>query len=199
MAKSFLRSCMKSVAERGKLLAVFNALYFCSIFVAAWVASVLFVPPPYEGWSPEILRTFLNGNSLFMVVGIFLSNLVLSAFVVVTLPGLVFFPLSSVTMVLRAILWGLLIYPLPSWAFIVALPTLILEGEAYVLAAVAGTTWGMSWLKPSWIYKGEKISRFDALKMASKECQHLYFFVILLLFVGAVVETLTITTLHSFA
>jgi len=193
---AFLKSCVSIVLRRGNLLAVFNLLYFSSIFVAAWVAGFLFAPPVYVGGSPEIFGTFPFGDPVIAFFVIFLSNLVLSAFVVVTLPGLGFFALSAVTMAVRSVLWGLLIYPLPVWGFLAALPTLILEGEAYVFAAIAGTTLGVSWFKPSWLYREEgRLSRVDALKKAFSEFKRMYFLVILLLFAGAIVETLTIAAL----
>ena len=118
--------------------------------------------------------------------------MILSAFVAVTLPGIVFFPLSSAFLIVRAVLWGLLLYPLPSWLFLAVLPVLILEGEAYVIAAVAGTVAGLSWVKPGWMSRGAELSRWEALKTALEEGIHLYKAVVALLFVAAIVETVTI-------
>jgi hypothetical protein len=112
---------------------------------------------------------------------------VVSAFVVVTVPGILFFPFSAAALAFRAILWGLLLYPLPSDYFLAALPTLILEGEAYVLAATAGTVTGFSWLKPE-----TGFSRWEALKKGLKECAQLYIPVSLLLFIAAIVESATL-------
>jgi hypothetical protein len=184
---------MSIVLRRRKLLAVFNLLYFSSIFVAALVAGFLFAPPVYVGGFPEIFGAFPFGDPVIGVVWIFVSNLVLSAFVMVTLPGLAFFPLSAVVLLVRAVLWGLFIYPLPVWAFLATLPALVFEGEAYVFAGVAGTTLGVSWFKPGWAYREESgLSRQDSLKRAFNEFKRMYLVVILLLFVAAVVETLVI-------
>jgi hypothetical protein len=111
---------------------------------------------------------------------------------VVTLPGFVFFPLSVVFLGFRAFLWGLLVFQLPTWALLIALPTILLEGEGYVFAAVAGTVVGTSWLKPQWLFGGENMRRIDSLKRALRECFSLYIVVIVLLFVAAIVETTTI-------
>lgn len=127
-----------------------------------------------------------------MVLGIFFFNLVLSAFVVVTLPGIMFFPLSIVFLLFRAVLWGLEQYFSPTWLFLVSLPTLALEGEAYVFAATAGTIAGASWIKPNWICPEEVISRSESFKKASKECLVLYILVAVFLFLAAVMETITI-------
>ena len=189
---SFLRSSIDVLSERGYLLAIFNVAYFCSILFVVLIAQFLFAPPLY---SDEILASSLApfGDGWFMMfVGIFVLNLVLSAFVVVTLPGMLFFPLSAAFLVFRAVLWGLLLYPLPAWLFLAVLPTLIVEGEAYVVAAVAGTVAGLSWVKPSWMFKTEVLSRREALRTALSEGKHLYKAVMLLLFVSAIVETATI-------
>jgi uncharacterized membrane protein SpoIIM required for sporulation len=69
-----------------------------------------------------------------------------------------------------------------------------LEGEAYVLAALAGVNLGMSWLKPSWVYKKEQngFSRSEALRKAFMDCGYVYVFVVVLLLAAAIVETLTL-------
>jgi len=190
---AFLKSCANAVVRRRSFLLVFNLIYFSTIFVAALVASFLFPPPPNLSGSQGVFGGFLYGDPVVTVVLVFLNNLVLSAFIVVTLTGLVFFPLSVVALSVRAVIWGLLVYPLPGWAFLAALPTLVLEGEAYVFAGVAGTALGLSWFKPRWAYREESgLSRWDSLKRAFGEFKRMYFFVVLLLFVGAMVETLAI-------
>jgi len=162
------------------------------MFIAVLLAQFVLPPPLY---SHDVLSSSLApfGDNWFITfVGIFVLNLVLSAFIVVTLPGMLFFPLSAVFLAYRAVLWGLLLYPLPSWLFLAVLPTLILEGGAYVFAAVAGTVVGLSWVKPSWMFRGEELSRREALKTALKEGKTLYKTVVLLLLVAAIVETATI-------
>jgi uncharacterized membrane protein SpoIIM required for sporulation len=127
-----------------------------------------------------------------MIFGIFVFNFVLSAIIVVTLPGIVFFPLSAGFLLFRAVLWGLLLYGLPNWLFLAVLPTLVLEGEAYVFAGVAGAVVGVSWVRPKILYREGNLSGVEAFKKALRECLRLYFFVAVLLFVAAIVETATI-------
>lgn len=124
--------------------------------------------------------------------GILVTNLVLSAFVVVTIPGVVLFPLSVLILLYRAVLWGVLLYPLPRWQFLATLPTVILEGEAYVIAAVAGTTVGMAWMNPNWLYKDQTVSRQNAFRTTVKEGTRMYGVVVLLLLAAALVETATL-------
>jgi hypothetical protein len=188
----FLNSIIAVLSERVKLVAIFNIVYFCSIFIVVLIAQFVFPPPVYLD-EPLAESLVIFGNDWFTIfVGIFVFNLVLSAFVVVTLPGMLFFPLSVAFLVFRAVLWGLLLYPLPSYFFLVVLPTVAAEGEAYVVAAVVGTVAGLSWIKPNRVFKEEALSRWKALKMALKEGLHLYKVVVLLLLAAAIIEAVTI-------
>jgi len=127
-----------------------------------------------------------------MILGIFAFNLALSSFVFVTLPGIAFFPLSAGFLSYRGFLWGLLLYMSPTLLFVASLPTIILEGEAYVLAAMAGSVVGASWIKPNLAYQESGLSRLEAFKKSLKECVKAYALVATLLFISAIVETMTI-------
>jgi hypothetical protein len=188
--KGFLGLVLSSLLKRTMWLAVLNLFFFGSILVGAILAQfpdVLIYELPLSG-SPLDLSV----SPLLLFLTIFLFNLVLSGFLLTTFSGLFFFAIPFGLILWRALLWGTLIAQSPSPQFFLALPTLVLEGEAYVIAAVAGVILGLSWLKPSWVYKEEKLSRRLALQGAIRECARLYFWVVLLLAVGAVVETATL-------
>jgi hypothetical protein len=196
MVRVFLRSCVEALGKRGLLLLLANVVYFPVILVSAFVAQLLFVPGPYPSENLSAPDFLLGSGLTVMVIGIFALNLVLSAFVVVTLPGVALFPLSVAALVFRAVLWGFIVSWLPSWLVLAALPTIVLEGEAYVIAAVAGIIIGASWIKPSWAFGRERqISRWEAFRLALGEGLRLYFWVLVLLFVAAIVETATILLL----
>jgi hypothetical protein len=164
-----------------------------------------------------VLPQFLYANAPLLFLFIFCFNLVVAAFCVVTLPGFLFFPLSAALMTLRAVLWGLLLGPLPTGFFLDVLPTMLLEGEAYVIAAAVGLTVGYSWLTrskelspeppPSRIYSevfGDlgpresaelEPSRFEFFRCALKRDMSAYVLVILLLIAAAAVESATISLL----
>jgi len=188
------RSCVEVLSRRGYFFAVMNILYFGSILIAVLLAYFLFQPVLYELGVVEVPEVLVGVDWPLMLVGIFLFNLALSGFLVVTLPGLVFFPLSAAALAYRAFLWGLLLSQLPTPLFLAVLPTLILEGEAYVFAGVAGVVLGLSWLKPEWIC-GQGLSRSEAFKRALRECGYLYIVVAGILLVAAIVETATIVFL----
>lgn len=177
---------------RWKILALFNALFFSCIFVTLVLSSFFLQPQLDLGWRPNVPEYFLNSGWPVMILGIFVFNLALSSFVFVTLPGIVFFPLSAGFLSYRGFLWGLLLYTSPTLLFIASLPTIILEGEAYVLAAMAGSVVGASWIKPCLAYQESRLSRLEAFKKSLKECLKIYAVVAVLLFVAATVETMTI-------
>jgi hypothetical protein len=177
---------------RSGFFVVFNVLFFGAVFVSALTASLMFVPAPVEEGDGVFPSLLFGDNWVLTFLSIFAINFFLSAFLVVTLPGLVFFGLSLVLLLYRAVVWGLLLAFASSYQFLVALPTVILEGEAYVIAGVAGFVLGLSWLKPKWAFKGEGLSRKDALVRGFRECFRLYVLVGFVLFVAAIAETVTL-------
>jgi hypothetical protein len=189
-SKLFLN--LKSFRVRWKVYAAFNVLFFSCIFITLILSSLFLESPLYSGWRPNVPESLLNGSWLLMLLGIFIFNLAFSSLVFVTLPGFLFFPLSAGLLMYRGFLWGLLLYVSPLNVFVVALPTVLLEGEAYVFAAVAGTVVGVSWLKPAWVFRHSGFRRSEALKKALKESLAIYFPLVLLLFSAAIVETAAI-------
>lgn len=188
---NFLQNGLTVVSKRILLFVVLNWLFFGVMLVGAFLGQF-----GYGGFSVlPIGDDFLvAGKSEWsiMLLGIFFWNLVVSGFVLLTLSGLLFFVLPIVFLLLRAFLWGALFAGLPTPLFLAAFPTLVLEGEGYVLASVAGVNLGLSWLKPEWADKGEGLSRLGVLRKALKDCLRIYVLVAVLLFAAALVETLTI-------
>ncbi len=131
------------------------------------------------------------GSWIIMFVSVFLFNLVVSGFLLVTVSGLLFFGLSFGLLVVRGAMWGLMLNQLSTAAFLAAFPTLLLEGEGYVTAGLAGAVLGLSWLKPTWA-GWEDVSRWAALGQAAKECAYLYVLVVILLLAAAAAETATL-------
>lgn len=191
---SLLSSVSYTFSLRGRLVVLMNLVFFTCVFLTASVAGFLLPPALYLGVQPGLSEMYLGSGGLALVVGIFLSNLVLSAFLIVTLPGFVFFPLSTVFLIVRGFFWGTLISQEPTWALLIFLPTVIIEGEAYALAAAAGTVVGASWIKPKWVNRETKTMRIGALTSSLKECASLYVLVGLLLVIAAIVETAALAT-----
>lgn len=189
---------MSSVWRRSLLFGSLNLLYFGSLLVGALLAQAGYVGF-YEVSLVEGVPVEEVGGWL-MVLDIFVLNMVLTAFIVTTLSGLVFFVFPVVVLLWRAVLWGALLNGLSTPLFLAALPTMVLEGEGYVLAGAAGVKLGLSWLMPKWTYGEEEkdLSRVESVKKALKETARIYVFVIMFLLVAAIVEMLTLilTQLH---
>ncbi len=170
------------LSRRLWLFTLLNAVFFGGVFAAALATGGAYLSGDERGAVGDVGATFLT---------IFASNLVVSSFLVLTVPGLLLFALPVGVLAWRAAVWGTLLNGLSTPAFLAALPTILLEGEGYVLAGAAGVILGLSWLRPSWIGQ-EGTARWESLRRAVKECAYLYVLVALLLLAAAVVETLTL-------
>jgi hypothetical protein len=178
-------------SKRLWLLAFLNFLFFGSVLVALAVAQFVFPFALASEWSPWLLDVF-SWSGVAMVFGIFLSNLILSSLLFVTLPGFGFFAWSAGALAFRGVLWGLLSYSVSTHRLLLMFPVIFLEGEAYVFAAAAGTVAGVSWILPRWLYGEKALTRVESLKAGLRECLRLYVFVVALLLVAAIVESATV-------
>jgi hypothetical protein len=183
------------VSARGKLLAAMNAAFFVCVLIVVLVSESVLQPLPSEGFRPSFPE-IIDADLPLMFLVIFLYNLAVSAIVVVSVPGFLFFPLSTGFLLYRAAIWGLLLHYQPNWVLLLALPTLVFEGEGYVFAAAGGSVVGISWLRPKWIFTNDmNSSRVAALRKALKEYLAILFFVTVFLLVAAAIETLTLKML----
>lgn len=189
--QNFLRLFVSVVSRRFLLFVVLNWLFFGGMFVGALFGRVEYGRLSRWPLSESAFRGETVGLSL-LIVGIFLFNLIVSGFFLVTLSGLLFFALPIGFLLFRGVVWGALLTGLPTPLFLAAFPTLLLEGEGYVLGGVAGVNLGLSWLKPEWVYEGGGLSRLESVKKALRDCLRVYVLVALVLFMAAVVEVLTV-------
>lgn len=186
----FLRSSFYAVSKNSLVLVLLNWLFFGFLVIGALLGQA---GAMFFGWrvGEEVLRLGVS-NVVFTVLGIFLFNLVVSGFILVTLTGLAFFVLPVVFLLYRALLWGALLNQLSTLLFLVAFLTVVLEGEGYVLAGLAGVNLGLSWLVPKWVHEGENVCRLESVKRALKDVARIYVLIVAFLLVAAVVETLTL-------
>lgn len=164
-------------------------MFFGGVFATLVLSGMFLHPPLYTGWHPDLPEFFMGDGWLLLMLGIFVFNLAWNSFVFMALPGVIFFPLSAGFLLYRSSLWGLFLYAQPAWLFVVSLPVLLFEGEAYVLAAIAGMVFGASWVLPNRIYSGDKRTRAQAVKRATRESSEMYVLVSVLLLIAAMVET----------
>jgi hypothetical protein len=104
-----------------------------------------------EGPLATVGGVYLGGNLVGAAVLTFLANLLVGAILTITLPSLIV-PFAGIALgAYRAVLWGLLLAPTTSQLALVMIPhslTLILEGQAYILAMLASYVHGMAFLRP---------------------------------------------------
>jgi hypothetical protein len=193
--KNFLKSCLTIIPSRWKLFVSLNLFFFGCIFITLLVATIIPLPATYLSQYTIARNLFQDSNWLFVLASIFSHNLGI-ALLAITLPGIAFFALSMIHPLYTAISLGLLtIYPATSQQFFLMFPTLVLEGEAIVLAVMAGVIAGASWFNPKWHYPTEDLSRVDAFMRGLGECLRIYIIAVLVFFIAAIVETVTLFSL----
>jgi hypothetical protein len=104
-----------------------------------------------EGGLKTVGDVYLGGNVLAAAAVTFVVNFFAGSLLYITLPSLVVpfvgLPLGAY----RALLWGLLLAPTTTELALVMIPhslTLVLEGQAYVLAMFAAYLQGTAFLRP---------------------------------------------------
>lgn len=137
----------------------------------------------------------LADNLPLKILYTFSFNLVVGAFISTTVSGFLLFFLPYLIAVWRGFIIGVLFYGIDSSPVVPVIfyGTFILEFGAYSLSSAAGTDLGLSFLIPA--RKGAD-NRKEALKRAWSDTRKLYFYVVILLFIGAVWE---MGMLHYFA
>lgn len=139
-----------------RALLVLNGLYFG---VAALASGYALLNPAVQAdltqtvadaFSPSgslgpLMQAYLTGELLLAIVMTFLVNLIFGSVVFLTLPSAVI-PFAGILLGLyRAVLWGLLFAPTESSPLTPALwlhvPTILLEGEGYVVAMLGVWLW----------------------------------------------------------
>lgn len=142
---------------------------------------------------PGLIQAIGAGDIIGIIVTIFAVNSILGSFLAITLLNIT--GLGTLVFIYRPLIWGILYAPTSPQAvmtLIVVLPTLLLEGIAYIIAFTASTDFILAVAKPKSF--GEE-SRFKAWKKAWIYNLKSYVLVLIMLFVAAVVETVTLVSL----
>lgn len=145
-----------------------------------------------EGPLATVGSVYLGGNLVGAAALTFLVNLLVGALLTITLPSLIV-PFAGIALgAYRAVLWGLLLAPTTSELALVMIPhslTLILEGQAYILAMLASYVQGIAFLSPQGV--GVESHRQGYLEGA-KRTGRLYVLVAIVLAVAAVYEAVEV-------
>ena len=198
---------MKTIFRKDfKLFLIINAIYFGAILLGALLALaypdlqmslVMATGQTYAASSPlgSVGDAYLSGNVLVTAVLTFLVNFFMGTIAMMTIPSLILPFWALLFGVYRALLWGImLIVPIPGVLPLSLLAphylTLLLEGEAYVVAMFACTRGLIALLKPKSF--GTE-SRVKAYKQSIVDNGKLLVIVALLLAVAAVYEAVEVT------
>jgi len=158
-----------------KLLLLTNAYYFGLVIAGAIIALIFpqaqlymldmaqtgFSSGPLSGVS----TAYASGNVLYAAGVTFITNLFLGTIVEITLPSLIIPIWAPFMGLIRALMWGImLIIPVPGvlpWTSVVPhYLTILLEGEAYVVAIFACLRQVKVLLKLGAIPKGQRIGAY---------------------------------------
>ena len=190
----WLQKPLAIIKEHKKAFVACNLGFYGAVALGMLVAA--FYPQLQEQYVKSVEEQFKgtaasdaygNGKLIQAIVLTFLINLGIGTFLSVTLPSLII-PFAGILMALfRAVLWGFLFSPirpdavrlLPHWL------TIVIEGQAYILAAFAAYVHGRAFLWPK--RYGLK-SRWAGYKSGLIDTAWLYVLIIITLIVGAIYE-----------
>lgn len=186
-----------------------NILYYGLIIVGMLVSAVL--PAVQETMLTAVGTAFSQGpmqsitdaytgglvpQAITLTFGV---NLAIGTFATLTVPSLII-PFSGLLMgAYRALLWGIIYSPTSPQMQTILIPhslTLLLEGQAYIVALLGVVVQGRALFSPRTIGAS---TRRHALVESLKQTARLYVLVILLLGVAAVYEVLEAVLLLTFA
>lgn len=197
-----LSSFFKIIKDNRKAYIMINLVYYGLVAVGM----------VYVSFNPALQQTLINavgasfnegplsavggaygsGNVVQAMLLTFVVNLFAGSLLVITLPSLVI-PFFGLLMgIYRAVLWGLLLSPAEPTLALAMIPhslTLLLEGQAYILAIFAAY---LLWRNFFWPRSAGLESRGKGYLLGLKQTGILYIGVVLLLVVAAVYEALEV-------
>jgi hypothetical protein len=199
---TLFRNAVAIIREHKRTFIVFNILFY-RLFVATMIITAL-LPHTQEtaldsvdaqldspGLGQAIAAGYESGN-VFWAAGITLFvNFFIGALATTTVPSLIVPFFGVAFTVYRIFQWGTLFAPLDgNWAaFLLHLITLIIEGQAYLVAAFAVWIYGRKYLQPR---RFDLPTRWDGYKAGFKDTLRLYPLVIFLLVIGAIYEAIEV-------
>jgi hypothetical protein len=200
--KKLIQSAWALVRENKRAYIVVNVVYYGLVVIFMIVAA--FNRPLQDMLLETVGAAFMTGPlaavgnayvnaEVLKATGLtFLVNLVIGSLLYITLPSLIIPFLGFLLGTYRAMLWGLLFYPGHPDIGMIMLPhsiTLILEGQAYILALFAVYLQGRAFLWPKSVgLETHGQGYVEGLKRTGR----MYILVILTLAIAAVYEVLEV-------
>jgi hypothetical protein len=200
--KKLIQSAWALVQENKRAYIVINVVYYGLVVIFMVVAA--FNRPLQDMLLDAVGAAFITGPlaavgnayvnaEVLKAIGLtFLVNLVVGSFLYITLPSLIVPFLGFLLGIYRAALWGFLFYPGHPDIGMIMLPhsiTLVLEGQAYILALFAVYLQGRAFLWPKSVgLENHRQGYVEGLKRTGR----IYILVILALAVAAVYEVIEV-------
>jgi hypothetical protein len=192
-----LKEALQILRNNRKLYLAVNLIYYGLVVVGAlviwlnpWLQASLItmVKEGLETSLPGVIEAYHSGHFLFAVAQTFSINFFLGSLMVITLPACFFPPAGILVGFWRAFLWGLVLAPTTPQLALVMIPhslTLLLEGQAYILAIFAACRLGQVLLWPESL---GLTSRWRAYLTGLRETALVYIFVAIVLLLSALWE-----------
>jgi hypothetical protein len=200
--KKHIQSAWALIRENKRAYIVINILYYGLVVIFMVVAA--FNQPLQEQLLKSIGAAFTSGPlsavggaylnaEILKAIGLtFLVNLVIGTFLEITLPSLIVPFIGFLLGLYRAVLWGLLLSPAYPGLRLAMIPhsvTLLVEGQAYILALFAVYLQGRAFL---WPRTAELETRRQGYVEGLKRTGKMYILVVLTLAVAAIYEVLEV-------
>lgn len=143
-------------------------------------------------------EAYVDARIIAAILATFFVTLFVGAAVSITLPSLII-PFSGLLVgAYRAILWGLLLSPADPDLRLIMIPhsiTLVLEGQAYILAMLAAAIQGRTFL---WPRAAGLESRVKGYVEGLKRTGRLYLLILLTLGIAAIYEVIEVVVMIQF-
>lgn len=199
---NLIRNAFAVIKEHRRTFLIFNVVFY-GLFVLAMIVSAI-IPSlqasavagvqgdlDQPGLGSAVSAGYESGNILWAAGITLFVNFFIGALLTTTIPSLItpFFGVAFT--IYRVVQWGILFAPLDGnlGVFLPHLLTLIIEGQAYLIAAFAVWIHGRKVLQPG---RFGLPTRLAGYKSGFIDTLRLYPLVIILLIVGAVYEAIEI-------
>ena len=197
---SWIKNIFSFYVERYKKRFIYCfVIYYLLVFIGGLIGVlnhgltskvIKIVGSGFTSFTPGLFQAIDAGQAITIILMIFVINSIFGTFLLITLPNIIC--LGTLTFIFRPLLWGIIyapINPQETILLVSAIPTMIIEGLAYIIAFVASIDLFLAILNP---VKLDEDSRFKALKKAALYNLKSYVLVLMVLFIAAIVETVTI-------
>jgi len=199
---NLIRSALAVIAAHKQAYIILNVLYYAVVILGMVYVSTnpelqnelmeAIGQAFTEGPLASVGAAYGTGQVISASIQTFLVNLLIGSLATITVPSL-FLPASGMLMgVYRAILWGLLLSPTDARLAGPMIPhslTLILEGQAYIIAMLAAWVHARAFFSPKSV--GET-SHVRGYLQGLKQTGLLYLLITILLAVAAIYEALEV-------